>query len=296
MERVKQITVISGKGGTGKTSLTASLALLAGSDAVIADCDVDASNMYLLMEPVTVRKYDFYSGFRAEIDPDKCSGCGVCMTVCHFDAITPLNDFYEVSPRACEGCGYCKRVCPDQAIDLLKLKSGEVFVSRTRMRNILVHARLGIASDMSGKLVTEVRREAKKVANENQAGLILIDGSPGIGCPVTASLTGADFAVVVTEPTKPAFHDLQRVITLVQNLRMKSGILINKKDINATIVQQIYEYAKTKGIPVLTELPYDAGLMLAINEGKSMLEVENIMIRNNINKLWKDIRKLTGDK
>jgi len=234
---MKQIVVISGKGGTGKTSVTASLAWLAGSRAVVADCDVDAADMHLVTSPVVMEKKDFLSGYEAVIDAEACTGCGECVEVCHFDAIIPDDEVYRVLPLECEGCGYCPRVCPVDAIEMRLLKAGEIYISRTRMNNILVHAALKPGSDMSGKLVAEVRKEARREAEKRGAEYIVIDGSPGIGCPVTASVTGTDYVVMVTEPTLSGMHDMKRVLEVVRNFGIPAGCIINKADINPEITE-----------------------------------------------------------
>ncbi len=287
---MKQIVVISGKGGTGKTSLTASLARLAGKDAVVADCDVDAADMHLVTAPVTLEQRDFFSGLEAVIDPLACTGCGECVEVCHFDAIIPQKEVYKVLPEECEGCGYCARICPVEAIEMKKLKAGDIFVAKTRMDNLLVHARLGIGSDMSGKLVTEVRKEARKQAEKINVKYILIDGSPGIGCPVTASITGTDYVVLVTEPSLTGMHDLERVFEVVENFGIPAGCIINKADIHPEMAARVKDFLTQQGIGLLAEIPYDTVFSDAINAGKSVVETES-EIAGEIKKAWEIIRK-----
>ena len=199
---MKEIVVISGKGGTGKTSLTASFACLEGSGAIVADCDVDAADMHLLMQPEIREREDFYSGEMARISQDKCTLCGKCAEICRFDAITIVNGEYCIDSLECEGCGYCARVCPAEAISNESLKAGEWFLSSIKTGGMMVHARLGIGADNSGKLVAKVKKEARHHAGINGNGLIIVDGPPGIGCPVISSITGADFAVLVTGSSK----------------------------------------------------------------------------------------------
>ena len=286
---MKQIVIISGKGGTGKTSLTASFAFLAGKDAVVADCDVDAADMHLVTEPVTLEKKNFFSGYEAVIDPGMCAGCGDCVKVCHFDAILPEGGIYKVLPVECEGCGYCARICPVGAIEMKKLKAGEIYVARTRMNSLLVHARLGIGSDMSGKLVAEVRKEAKIQAEKIKTKYILIDGSPGIGCPVTASVTGTDYVVLVTEPTLSGIHDLKRVIEIVRNFDVPAGCVINKADIHPEMAMQLRDFVNHQGLDLLAEIPYDQNFSKAINEGKSIVEKKDLPVSGLINGAWKKV-------
>lgn len=190
---MKEIVIISGKGGTGKTSLTASFAVIGGTDVVVADCDVDAADMHLLMQPDFGVSEDFYSGEVAFINQENCTQCGICLDVCRFDAISVHNGEHTISPLDCEGCGYCARVCPTEAIINNNLLSGRLFISTIKTGSQMVHARLGIGSDNSGKLVAKVKDEAKVIALKKQKDYILVDGSPGVGCPVVSSLSGANF-------------------------------------------------------------------------------------------------------
>ena len=214
---MKEIVVISGKGGTGKTSLTASFAMMGATDVVLADCDVDAADMHLLMQPDLDSSEDFYSGEVAYIEQANCISCGICMDVCRFDAVSVINDEYTITPLDCEGCGYCARVCPTETIINKDLLVGELFVSNIKTGSKMVHAHLGIGADNSGKLVAKVKNEAKALALKYQKDYVLVDGSPGVGCPVISSLSGANFAVLVTEPSISGIHDLKRVYELVQH-------------------------------------------------------------------------------
>ena len=197
---MKEIVVISGKGGTGKTSVTASFAMLGGNDIVVGDCDVDAADLHLLLGPDFKYKEDFYSGKLARIESGDCSMCGICQETCRFDAIKNNGTHFEVIPLECEGCGYCARVCPEKNIIMSERLTGAFYISNTKISNKMVHARLGIGAENSGKMVAKVKKEANRIAGENGKEIIIIDGSPGIGCPVISSLTGADFVVLVTEP------------------------------------------------------------------------------------------------
>ncbi len=208
---MKEIVIISGKGGTGKTSIAACYASLGAEDLILADCDVDAADLHLLMNPDFETTEDYFSGELAIIDQDLCTQCGSCSEVCRFQAISNVNGEYRVHPLECEGCGYCARVCPSNAITNEIQNAGEWYISNIKTGSLMVHARLGIAADNSGKLVAKVKNKAREIAKEKGLDIILIDGPPGIGCPVISSLSGADFAVLVTEPTVAGLHDLKRI-------------------------------------------------------------------------------------
>jgi MinD superfamily P-loop ATPase len=259
---VREIVVLSGKGGTGKTSLAAAFSFLGGDDLIVADCDVDAADMHLLLQPDFNHAQEFCSGLLAEIHPEKCTGCGICAEVCRFEAIAFINDCFAVEPLNCEGCGYCRRVCPENAITMAERHVGEWYVSNTKLGNPMVHARLGIGAENSGKLVAQVKNEARRIAGEQGKNIILVDGSPGIGCPVISSLSGADFVVLVTEPTLSALHDLKRIYQLVKRFNIRAGCIINKADLNIQVAsrieylldeEEIMEYDTSSLIPILTE-------------------------------------------
>jgi len=269
---MKEIVVISGKGGTGKTSITASFAYLGGKDIVVADCDVDAADMHLLMKPDFAKSEDFYSGEIAIINQDICTACGECADVCRFDAIPVINNQYIVQPLDCEGCGYCARICPVEAIKMEVQNVGRWYISNTRVGNILVHAKLGIGAENSGKLVAKVKNEAKQIAKENNKDFIIVDGSPGIGCPVVSSLSGANFVVLVTEPTVSGLHDLKRVYELVKKFNIKAGCIINKSDINPQVSGEIEEFLKKENIIHFSNLPYDEAFTNAMTNGQTIVE------------------------
>ena len=269
---MKEIVVISGKGGTGKTSITASFAYLGGKDIVVADCDVDAADMHLLMKPDFAKSEDFYSGEIAIINQDICTACGECADVCRFDAIPVINNQYIVQPLDCEGCGYCARICPVEAIKMEVQNVGRWYISNTRVGNILVHAKLGIGAENSGKLVAKVKNEAKQIAKENNKDFIIIDGSPGIGCPVVSSLSGANFVVLVTEPTVSGLHDLKRAYELVKKFKIKAGCIINKSDINPQVSGEIEEFLKKEDIIHFLNLPYDEAFTNAMTNGQTIVE------------------------
>lgn len=293
-KRVKEIIVLSGKGGTGKTSITGSFAALEGKNLVLADCDVDAADMHLLTDPVTEMEDDFFSGKVSSIRPMDCTRCHKCKTACHFDAISVTNGIFKVDPIACEGCSYCYHVCPSGAIDMKPRKAGKFYISQTRFDNFMVHARLGIAAENSGKLVTKVREEAKDIADEERVEYLLVDASPGIGCPVVASLTGADFAVLVTEPTISGIHDLSRVYELIKKLKIKSGCIINKADINPEKSEEIKIFLKDKNIPVIVELPYDETFTTAITQGKTIVEWDNENLKQLVSNSWEIVKTLVN--
>ncbi|NQV18216.1 MAG: 4Fe-4S binding protein [Armatimonadetes bacterium] len=292
---MKEIVVISGKGGTGKTSITASFAFLANEDIVVADCDVDAADMHLLLQPDYEKSEDFHSGVLAEIDQDKCVKCGKCAEVCRFDAIPKTNSQYIVNPLDCEGCGYCCHICPTDAILMKEQNVGKCYISNTRMNNKMVHARLNIGAENSGKLVAKVKNEAKKLAEKYQKEFVLVDGSPGIGCPVISSLSGADLVVFVTEPTISAFHDLRRVYELVDQFKIQTVCILNKSDLNENISQEIQDFMRTNKISLLSSLPYDDSFTKAMIEGKTITEF-NDDIKMLLEISWNQIKQIISKK
>ncbi len=254
---MKELVVISGKGGTGKTSIVASFAALA-RNCVVADCDVDAADLHLVLEPEIISRHDFSGGKRAKIIQDKCSTCGECRDLCHFDAICKdsVTGAFHVDPIACEGCGVCAWFCPNKAIELAPAINGEWYVSRTRF-GTMVHAKLGIAEENSGKLVSTVRREARRLAEEEGKDILIIDGSPGIGCPVIASLAGADFVLVVTEPTLSGLHDMKRVVELLKHFKIPGAVCVNKWDLNPEMTCGIEKHAGAFGLEIAGRVRYD---------------------------------------
>lgn len=289
---MKEIVVLSGKGGTGKTSITASLAVLAGTNAIVADCDVDAANMHLLMQPDFADASQFYSGELAEINQDICTQCGLCSEVCRFDAIPFRNNRYTVNPLACEGCAYCHKVCPVNAIEMLSRKSGNLYISTTKVNSTMVHARLDIAAENSGKLVAKVKSEAKIQAETQGKAFVIVDGSPGIGCPVVSSLSGANYVVLVTEPTVSGLHDLERVYSVIKRFRIKAGCIINKHDINPTKTEEILDFLKRENIVHLGSIPYDVAFTEAMTQAKTIVETSNPISQVLIN-AWSKIKEET---
>jgi MinD superfamily P-loop ATPase len=282
---VKQITIISGKGGTGKTTIAAAFAGLA-KNKVMADCDVDAADLYLILKPRIKEEYEFKASKIASIDKEKCTSCGKCLEVCRFDAI---SKDYIIDPVFCEGCGVCFRICPVDAIKFEEKISGRYFLSDTRF-GPMAHARLGIAEENSGKLVTLVRKQARELAKKNKLDYILIDGPPGIGCPVIASLTGVDLALVVTEPTLSGIHDLKRVIDLTAHFRIKTRVCINKHDINPENVRKIEEVCARRSVKVAGKIPYDSKVNEAVRAEKTVNEYDpGSKIAQGIEKIWDKI-------
>ncbi len=289
---MKEFVVISGKGGTGKTSITASFAYLGGKDIVVADCDVDAADMHLLMQPDFNNPADFYSGELAQINTNECISCGICEEVCRFNAISVIKKQYTVDPLSCEGCGYCARVCPVDAISNKSLNVGKSYISKTSFKNTLVHARLGIGADNSGKLVAKVKSDAKKIALETQKDLILVDGSPGIGCPVVSSLSGASLVVLVTEPSVSGLHDLKRVYELVKKFKIKAACIINKYDINLELTKSIKAFLTEENITHIADLPYDENFTKAMTMGKTIVEYDQNGLKKTITESWEQIKNL----
>lgn len=288
---MKEIVVISGKGGTGKTSLTASFAFLGGKDVIVADCDVDAADMHLLLQPDFSDQDDFYSGELAHINQNECIRCGRCAQVCRFDAIPVIEGKFIVDPLSCEGCGYCARVCPTDAITNKELNVGKWYISNIKTGSIMVHAKLGIGADNSGKLVAKVKDEAKDIADEERAEYLIVDGSPGVGCPVVSSLSGASFVVLVTEPSVSGLHDLKRVYELVKKFHLKTGCIINKSDINKKITAEIIEFLKEENIVHISNLPYDEDFTKAMTNGETIVEYSNKELKKLIVNGWNKIKE-----
>jgi MinD superfamily P-loop ATPase len=255
---MKQLVILSGKGGTGKTSVAAALAHLASQEMpiVLADADVDAANLELVLEPSTLEEHIFMGGQVAVIDPNKCQLCGRCHEVCRFDAIVRGEDYYRVDPLACEGCASCMYQCPESAIHTEEQQAGLWFRSDTRF-GPLYHAHLFAAQENSGKLVTLVKQHGRLQALDEGRELLIVDGPPGIGCPVISASAGADLALLVVEPTVSGIHDLERALATVSHFRVPALVCINKADINAAHTAAIEAYCATEGIEMVGRLPYD---------------------------------------
>jgi len=285
---MKQITIISGKGGTGKTTLVASFAALA-ENIVIADCDVDAPDLHLLLHPEIVKREEFKGLNVAAIDKSKCIECGICEAACRFKAISDTGSGYAVNPTRCEGCGVCVFVCDQDAIKLKERVSGYAFISKTKY-GTMAHAQLNIAEEASGKLVTVVRNNAQRVAEEEGSELILIDGSPGIGCPVIASLTGVDLALVITEPTMSGLHDLERILDVTRHFGIASVVCINKYDINEENSKRIAEFCRERGVTIVRNIPYDPVVTEAMVAAMPVVEFSDGAVSDAIKEIWASIK------
>lgn len=289
---MKEIVVISGKGGTGKTSVTASFAVLGGKNVIVADCDVDAADMHLLMKPDFELSEEFFSGELAVIEQEDCIQCGKCKDVCRFDAIDVINGKYIVNPLNCEGCGYCSRVCPTDTIINVDLNVGHWYISNIRTDSKMVHAKLAIGADNSGKLVAQVKNKAKELAEQLNKKYIIVDGSPGVGCPVVSSLSGASYVVLVTEPTVSGLHDLKRVYELVKKFNLKAGCIINKYDLNKNVSAEIEQFLESEAIDKLANLPYDKAFTEAMIQGLTIVETNN-NIKQFLEETWNKITEMT---
>ncbi len=282
---MREIVIISGKGGTGKTSLTAAFAALA-KNSVLCDADVDAADLHLLMQPEIMQRTDFMGGGIAKINPDLCTGCGTCLGLCRFGAIT---DRFEVDAIRCEGCGVCVDFCPEKAIDFPPQRCGEWYISDTRF-GAMVHARLGIAEENSGKLVSLIRKEVRQLAEERGADLIITDGPPGIGCPVIASIGGATALVIAVEPTVSGIHDMERVIDLAAHFRVPGMVCINKWDLNPEMTEAIEQLATKHNVTVLGRVPFDPVFTHSMVQGKTLFEYgESTATQQLVRDVWAKI-------
>jgi MinD superfamily P-loop ATPase len=290
----REIVVISGKGGTGKTSLTASFAVLA-ERPVIADCDVDAADLHLILSPCTKNRREFRSGHHAVIRQEYCDGCGACLRHCRYDAVRMENSnvtgktTFSVDPFSCEGCGVCVRFCPKNAIDFPERICGEWMISETRC-GPMVHAKLKAAAENSGKLVSTVRREARRIAEENNRSLILTDGPPGIGCPVIASVTGASLVLVVTEPTVSGEHDMERVFSLARHFNIPTAVCVNKWDLNPEMADRIEKRARQAGVCIVGRIRYDPAVTLAQMHELTVVETK-APSAEDIRQIWKNLNQ-----
>ncbi|MDI6815457.1 MAG: ATP-binding protein [Dehalococcoidales bacterium] len=277
---MKEIVVLSGKGGTGKTCIVGSFAALA-KNKVMVDCDVDAADLHLLLQPQVKEVEEFWSGQKAWIDQEKCTLCGLCQEVCHFEAI---KDF-RVDPISCEGCGLCSHVCPEQAITMRENLAGEWFISQTRF-GPLVHARLRPGQENSGKLVAQVRQKARALAENEKLDYILSDGPPGIGCPVISSLSGVSLALIVTEPTLSGIHDLERVVAVCRHFGVPALICINKYDLDEENTRRIEEYCQRIGLEMISKIPFDEVVIEAVVKGVPLVEYTDGRVSQEIEALW----------
>ena len=278
---MKQIVVISGKGGTGKTVMTGAFAALA-KNKVMADCDVDAADLHLLLKPDIKERHEFKSGKTAFIDKKLCTKCGKCISICRFSAIT--EDF-TIDPVSCEGCAFCSHICPTDSIKMKENIAGEWFVSDTRF-GPMVHAKLGIAEENSGKLVTLVRKKAKEIAEENKSEFVIVDGAPGIGCPVIASISGMDCALVITEPTLSGLHDADRVIRVTKHFGILAKLVVNKYDLNIDMTEKIERYCRDNNVETLGRIGFDKSIVDAMVNGKTIIEHPDGKAKKEITHIW----------
>lgn len=284
---MKELVVLSGKGGTGKTSISAALASIAPAK-ILADCDVDAANLHLVAGGTVKQFCNFYSGFRPSVDQALCNKCGKCSAVCRFRAIS--NGLIH-SELDCEGCGVCVFSCPSHAIFLQERHSGRWLVSETRL-GLLVHAELGLAVENSGKLVSKVRREAYNLAARDKRPLIITDGPPGIGCPAIATLTGASLALAIVEPSLSSIHDLERLTFLVKHFKLPLAVCINKATLNLDNRQTIINWCQTNGIKIVGEFPYSDTFYRAVRNGKTIYEMGDDELKNQVVNLWRQVQYL----
>jgi len=266
---MKELVIISGKGGTGKTSFTAALAALWPGN-VIADCDVDAADLHLVLDPTLETEAPFYSGILPEIHSDACTHCGKCIEVCHFNAISPE---IVLDTTRCEGCGVCAHFCPAQAITLEPRNCGMLYHSNTRF-GPMIHARLGVAEENSGKLVTQIKKDARIRAEKEGAALVIADGSPGIGCPVISSLAGANQVLAISEPSVSGRHDLMRVLQLAQQFKIPAAIAVNKWDLHPEMTETMETEARALGADCLGRIPYDTAVTAAMVAQKTLPEID----------------------
>ena len=282
---MQEVVVLSGKGGTGKTSIVGSFAALEKSK-VLVDCDVDAATLHLLLQPAIREKHEFWSGQVAVINEEKCTQCGLCQEQCRFAAIKDFN----VDALSCEGCGFCSHICSAEAITMKENMAGHWFISDTRYGS-LVHARLGIAQENSGKLVALVRQQARQMAEKSGVNYIISDGPPGIGCPVISSLSGANLALLVTEPTLSGIHDLERVLGVCYHFSVPALVCINKYDINEDNTRQIEKFCLGQGVEVAARIPFDNTVTQAIVAGLPVVEYSRNGVSRQIEALWELVSK-----
>jgi len=288
MGRPYEIAILSGKGGTGKTSITAAFAAFA-SNTVFVDCDVDAADLHLIFSPENYHHETFPSGAKAVIDPEKCKNCGLCRKLCRFNAIEEIKDAFVIDEFTCEGCGLCSEACPEGAITIEEYEKNHIYFSESRF-GPMVYGKLGIAEENSGKLVSQVRIYAKNIALKNDSNYILIDGPPGIGCPVISSVTGTDAIIAITEPTLSGWHDLLRLIEMTNRFHSRIFVVLNKYDLNEEMAAKIEKELKKIKIPLLGKIPYNETMIDSLLEGKSITEYKpDCDISVEIKNIWEII-------
>jgi len=282
---MKELVIISGKGGTGKTSMTAAFASFA-ENSLLCDTDVDAADLHLLLRPSVLEKHDFIGGSKAEIDPERCTECGICVERCQFGAI---SDDFVVDQVECEGCGVCNAFCPADAIEFTPRKCGEWFISDTRF-GPMVHAHLGIGEENSGKLVSVIRKEARDMAEEKGHRMIITDGPPGIGCPVIAAITGSTAVLIVVEPTLSGLHDMERVADLAAHFKIPAMVCINKYDLNRDMTQVIEAETKKRNLLMVGRIPFDSAFTHAMVEAQTILEyAADSQLAQSVKTVWQNV-------
>ncbi len=285
MNKLKKMTVISGKGGTGKTSLVGSFAALVSQKVVLVDGDVDAANLSLITGTELLENHEFRASKVAVIDPAKCNNCGLCRQLCRFEAI---SDYFIVDPVACEGCNLCAYACIEGAVHMEERLSGNWYISKTPF-GMLVHARLGIAEENSGKLVTIIRNKAQELAEQTNKEYLLIDGPPGIGCPVIASLAGVDAALIVAEPTVSGIHDLERILSVCRHFGVTAAVCINRFDLGEVQSEMIEEYCQKEDIIMAGKIPFDRAFVEAMVLGLPVTEYTNGFISDKVTAVWDNL-------
>ena len=288
---MREIVIISGKGGTGKTSLTAAFAHLS-KDRILCDLDVDAPDLHILLQPEPVRREEFRSGHEARIDPTLCTGCGTCESMCRFGAVRRDDGVFSIDPLRCEGCKVCVEFCPEGAVEFPERHCGSWSISDTRF-GPMVHAQLFPGEENSGLLVSLLKRQARALAEEKGLDLLLCDGAPGIGCPVIASLSGTNLAVIVTEPTPSGRHDLERVAELCGHFRIQVAVILNKFDLNSEEAAKIEAFCRSKGYPVIAQLPHDTVVTRAMVQRKAVTEMEDCGFTEALREAWEQIDQLS---
>ncbi len=287
---IKELTIISGKGGTGKTTVTAAFAALS-KQKVMTDCDVDAADLHLILQPEVLHQESFIGGRSPVMDKELCTECGTCQEVCRFNAVElDADQRYRINPFACDNCALCTFACPENAITMVDSVNGNWFISRTAYGK-MVHAKLGIGEDNSGKLVTLVRQQAKKLAEDEKLSLIINDGPPGIGCPVTAAITGASLVLIVTEPTLSGIHDMERVADLCRHFQIPVQVCINKYSINLVNTQKIRGYCAERGIRVVGELPFEPLVNKALVARQNVVDYDCGAVTKVVKQMWQEVEK-----
>ncbi len=286
--KTKQIVVISGKGGTGKTTVSGSLAVMF-KNHIVSDCDVDSANLHLILEPEMKETHEYWAGHKAEIVEEKCSGCGKCASICRFKAIEKSeNGKYYVDPFACEGCKACVIACPEKAVNFKKNHPGNYYFSETK-HGEFIHADLKPGEEMSGGLIAQVRKNSLRLAVDHKRDYVVIDGAPGIGCPATSSLTATDYAILVGEPTVSGIHDMKRMIEVIEHFRIPYSVVINRYDINLQRTLEVEGYCREKGIELLGKIPFDENVNYANSNAIPVVELANSPAAEEIRIIFKKL-------